>query len=191
MNEVWKDIEGYEGLYKVSNLGNIYSYKSKRKLKLSSQLNEYLTVQLFKNKIGKRLLVHRLVAKTFIQNPDNLPQVNHKDENKQNNNADNLEWCTAKYNMNYGKGAKTRHLKTDYKTISEKMKKSQYSSGNNNATPVIQLDRKGNFIKRYECEADALRELRAKSNHIPEVCKGKMKSFYGYFWKYATRREVM
>ena len=89
MNEEWKPIENYEDLYWVSNLGNV---KSKRKdKKLSINLDGYYVVNLSKNGKTKTFTVHRLVAKTFISNPDNLPQVNHKDENKLNNNVDNLE----------------------------------------------------------------------------------------------------
>lgn len=175
---------GYEKFYLVNENGEVYSIKNKKKLKPNITKNGYATVQLFKNGKGKRVLIHRIVAQAFIPNLNNYLQVNHKDEDKLNNKADNLEWCNAKYNMNYGKGAQTRHSKINYKKISEKMKVSQISDGNNNATPVLQFDKSGNFIKRFNCEIDAIRELNAKSNHIPEVCKGKMKSFYGYIWKY-------
>ena len=96
MEEIWKDVVGYEGLYEVSNFGNVRSlFRYKKQLRWDVANNRYATVQLFKNKIGKRLLVHRLVAEAFLPNPRNLPVVNHKDENKLNNNVDNLEWCTG------------------------------------------------------------------------------------------------
>lgn len=125
--EIWKDIEGYEGLYQVSNLGKVKSLPRYKRGKLGSLISVkeiickqrpnkkgYCAVTLHKDKKGKTLVVHRLVAKAFIPNPDNLPQVNHKDEDKTNNvvffNEDgtidydksNLEWCTNKYNVNYG-----------------------------------------------------------------------------------------
>lgn len=119
--EVWKDVVGYEGLYQVSNKGRVkrlinfdsklsYSKKelTERKEKILKEecSNGYLRVTLTKNKKYKHFKVHRLVAEAFIPNPNNLPQINHKDINRKNNNVSNLEWCTAKYNMNYGKKPK-------------------------------------------------------------------------------------
>lgn len=105
MVEIWKDIKGYEGLYQVSNLGRIKSLGNlqnrKEKLLKVNIYNGYCIVYLYKNNKKKSYLCHRLVAEAFIPNPDNLPQVNHKDENKLNNRVDNLEWCTSKYNVNY------------------------------------------------------------------------------------------
>lgn len=116
MQEIWKDIKHYEGLYQVSNLGNVKTLdkyvnsgiknnnKVKRKGKLLKQYNKrgYLQVTLTHNNKRKYVGVHRLVAQAFIPNPNNLPQVNHKDEDPLNNHVENLEWCTAKYNCNYG-----------------------------------------------------------------------------------------
>ena len=106
-NEIWKDIRGYEGIYKISSYGRVWSLKRKGvvKEKILSQTynnNGYLRISLNKNNKSKSILVHRLVAQSFIPNPNNLPCVNHKDENKLNNQVDNLEWCTHKYNNNYG-----------------------------------------------------------------------------------------
>ena len=102
--EIWKDIDGYEGLYQVSNLGRVKSlhHNKEKILKGSYNSKGYYFVKLCKNGISKSIFVHRLVAQEFIPNPDNLPIVNHKDENPRNNNVDNLEWCTQKYNANYG-----------------------------------------------------------------------------------------
>lgn len=104
--EIWKDIAGYEGLYQVSNLGNVLSlnylgHGKKQLLKQTMTTNGYKKVILWKNGVGKNYRVNRLVAAAFIPNPDNLPIVNHKDWNRLNNCADNLEWCTVKYNSNY------------------------------------------------------------------------------------------
>ena len=103
----WKDIPGYEGLYQVSNLGEIKSlnYRNTGKekiLKLIKDKKGYFHVNLYKNGKLKNLQVHRLVAMAFIPNHNNYNQVNHKDENTSNNAVENLEWCTAKYNSNYG-----------------------------------------------------------------------------------------
>ena len=99
--EIWKDIKGYEGLYIISNTGKVKGLKYNKLLKPVLQ-NGYLYIHLCKNSKNKAYLLHRLVAQHFIDNPDNLPEVNHKDENKTNNDASNLEWCDAKYNSNYG-----------------------------------------------------------------------------------------
>ena len=110
--EIWKDIKGYEGLYQVSNLGRIKSFNymntGKEKIKTPTLQKKhpmkqggYLQTTLYKNNQSKTVVVHRLVAEAFIPNPDNLPQVNHKDHDKTNNCVDNLEWCTAKYHSNH------------------------------------------------------------------------------------------
>ena len=104
--EVWKDIKGYEGLYQVSNLGNVKSLKTNKNLYYSKSRN-YLRVGLNKNGVRRGFSIHRLVAQAFIPNPKNKPCVNHKDCNPKNNCVDNLEWCTHKYNNSY----KNHHLK--------------------------------------------------------------------------------
>lgn len=128
MSEIWMDIKDFEGLYQVSNLGRVRSldkiilqhkygaspnlYRRKGKiLKQAITKEGYYMVSLFDNNKGKSYLVHRLVATAFILNPNNYRVVNHKDENKLNNNLDNLEWCTDKYNLNYG-GARERLSKS-------------------------------------------------------------------------------
>lgn len=116
MEEIWKDIKNYEGLYQVSTLGNVkslnFKHTGKEKiLKLTKNSSGYLNVGLCKDGKRKGFLVHRLVAETFIPNPDNLKQVNHLSERKTENNVKNLEWVTAKYNVNYGT-ARERQRKT-------------------------------------------------------------------------------
>ena len=103
MTEIWKNIEGYEGKYQVSNLGRVKRMIGQEKvLHPKKHRNGHLQIGLHKDKKRKTMYIHRLVAQAFIPNPDNLPCVNHKDENPNNNNVDNLEWCTQKYNCNYG-----------------------------------------------------------------------------------------
>lgn len=115
MTEEWRDIERYKGLYQVSNLGRVKSlsriaidrrgiphYVNERILKQTFDKDGYCLVGLHKNGKFRSCKIHRLVASEYIGNPHNLPEVNHKDENKSNNNVDNLEWCTGKYNINYG-----------------------------------------------------------------------------------------
>ena len=102
MIEEWKAIPGYEGLYEVSNKGNVRNVRRNTLLRLTKTNKGYIQVGLSKNGILTVLKVHRLVAQAFLPNPDNLPMINHKDEDKTNNRVENLEWCTAKYNNTYG-----------------------------------------------------------------------------------------
>lgn len=97
-----RDIPGFEGRYAITSCGKVWSYRTKRFLKPYDDTHGYLKVDLRKGDKRCQCKVHRLVAITYLPNPDNLPQVNHKDENKQNNCLNNLEWCDAKYNNNYG-----------------------------------------------------------------------------------------
>ena len=129
MKEIWKDIKGYESLYQVSNLGrvkslarkvikkNYVSFKKERILKQQTDRYGYKKVILQRNYQIKTFSIHRLVAEAFLENPYHLPQINHKDENKENNCVLNLEYCDSKYNNNYG---------TRNKRVSETMKKKKY-----------------------------------------------------------------
>ena len=109
--EIWKDVVGYEGIYKVSDRGNVFSAVRRdsngrkcggRIMKPIQSIGGYLRISLYKNGVEKRKLVHRLVAEAFIPNPENHPAINHRDEVKTNNELSNLEWCDARYNNNYG-----------------------------------------------------------------------------------------
>lgn len=102
-NEIWKDIEGYEGLYQVSNYGQVRSLHHEKPiiLKQHTNIKGYKKVGLSKDGKSKTVSVHRLVAKAFLPNPTDLPMVNHKDENPSNNIVDNLEWCDGSYNVTY------------------------------------------------------------------------------------------
>ena len=124
-NEIWLQVVGYEGLYEVSNLGRVKSLANEfsRKEKILSQYenkNGYLYVSLCKYGKMKSFRVHRLVAIAFIPNPNGYRCVNHKDENKENNCVDNLEWCTHQYNNTYGTVVQRRVAHTDYKAIGRK-----------------------------------------------------------------------
>lgn len=163
MIEIFEDIAGYEGLYQVSNwgtvksLGNGNSNNSKEKiLKPTKDKKGYLTVDLYKDGKRKIYKVHRLVAQTFIENPNNLPQVNHKDENKKNNAASNLEWCDAKYNINYG-------------TRNEKISKQ-----------LMCLE----TGKIYPSTREVQKQLGFAHSNISKCCNGKLKQAYGYTWCY-------
>ena len=177
MQEIWKDIKEYEGLYQVSNLGNIrrignyknqYSeWKSFKNLKLSNRKG-YLYTVLCKNGISTHFLVHRLVAKTFIDNRNNLNEVNHKDGNKQNNNVNNLEWCSHSENIIYA-----------YKNG---LHKTNYIHGNTPSRPVNQYDLNGNFIKKWESVSEAQKALNI--SHISECCRDIRKKTHNFIWRY-------
>ncbi len=178
MEEIWKDINGYEGLYQVSNLGQVKSlerydksnHKRKEKLLTPTKTNNnYLVVCLTMKNKHINYYIHRLVAEAFIPNPNNLPCVNHKDENKENNCVDNLEWCTAEYNNNYG----TRNERVISKKINGKKSKT-----------VIQYDLKDNFIQEWPSVREIERQLGYKNSGISVCCLGKQKTAYGYKWKY-------
>ena len=128
--EEWRPVVGYEGLYEVSNIGQVINIKTGHILKQHKDKDGYWVLSLKRDKY-KTYFAHRLVAQAFIPNPDNLPMVNHKDEDKTNNNVDNLEWCTAKYNSTYGtareRAAKTRHINVMLKKeYLEELKKKEY-----------------------------------------------------------------
>lgn len=184
MGEVWKDIIGYEGIYQISNLGQIRSKDRYARvcgggrrlvkgkiLKPCICSNGYMEAHLRLNGTRKVFLLHRLVAIHFIENPYDFPEVNHKDENIQNCGADNLEWCTSKYNANYG----TRNQRM---MLGRKFK------------PVLQFDKKGNFVKKWDKMADACRASGADVTSMIRVCKGKQKTCVGYIWKYAYREDT-
>lgn len=152
-------------------------------------------MSLFKNGKGKTHKVHRLVAMIFIPNPNNLPIVNHIDEDKTNNNVNNLEWCTHKYNMNYGtrnerisenhKGK--RHSEESKKKMSESRKGKYKGKDNPNAKSILMYDKEGNFIKRFDCISDA-NEYFGKDRgctSISDCLAGRRKTAYGYIFRYA------
>ena len=165
-NEVWRDIEGYEGMYQVSDKGRVRSLKfgKERILKPGRLKNDYLYVNLCKNGEAKKYYIHRLVAQAFLPNPDNLSQINHRDEIKTNNCVENLEWCDSKYNNNYG-----THIQRQVEKVSK---------------TVLQFTKSGEFVREWKSVADVKRNHRYTHAHISECCLGKYKSSHGFFWKY-------
>lgn len=117
--EEWKDIKGYEGMYRISNKGNLYSYKSNRLLNIQKTKKGY-AISIISNQGAKGKVIHRLVASAFIPNPENKPQVNHKDGNKLNNNVENLEWCTGSENVQH---AQDNNLSASVKGIKNSQSK--------------------------------------------------------------------
>lgn len=161
---MWKDIIGYEK-YMVSNLGRVYSKKNNKILKPHADPKGYLKVSIYQSG-SHTLKVHRLVALAFIENPNNFEQVNHKDEDKNNNCVENLEWCTNSYNRNYGTATKrTRDANVNQRSTS---------------VPVRCIETNITYPSIKEAE----RNTGAKN--IFYVCSGKRKTSSGFHWEYAT-----
>lgn len=170
--EMMKKIEGFDRYY-ISKTGQIldidYDRTKKNKLlKQQTTLDGYKFVQLSKNGKIYNKRIHRLVAQAFIPNPNNYPQVNHKDEDKTNNNVDNLEWVTAKYNTNYG----TR----TQRAVSKRKKK------------VLAYSLNGDFLFELE-SASCAEKLGFSQGHITSCCRGKRKKHKNIIWKYAQSQE--
>lgn len=176
--EVWKDIPGYVGLYQVSSKGNIMSLNynhtgvSRQRVPRVGK-GGYLYVILHKNGESKTIKVHRLVAIAFIPNPNNLPQVNHKDENKLNNSVENLEWCDSSYNNKYG--SRPRKVLDAYK-----------KNGSCKAErPVVKIERlSGMIIEEYISISEAARCCGVSRESLRDCVLGRQKTCVGYFWKY-------
>jgi len=166
--------------YMVYEDGRIWSSKTNKFLKPAYTKNGYASVELFNQEGSKRLLIHRLVASAFIPNPDNLPQINHKDENPKNNHVDNLEWCSARYNMNYGVGAKTRHLKIDY--TKPCYKENAIKNGKKVSIPVAMFSN-GIEIKRFKSAKDASRATGIAHSGILRAIHNERATAGGYVWK--------
>lgn len=178
MKEIWKDIQGYEGFYMVSNKGRVKSLNYKNSgheqiLKPKKHNFGYLQVQL--NSVeNKTFTIHRLVAQAFIPNPLNLPLVNHKDENKQNNCVENLEWCDNSYNVRYSLGL---HIRNGCGKRRE---------GKLYQLKVNQYDLNGNYIKTWDNARSVFIETKMSDWCISECCRGNRKKAYGYTWQYAN-----
>ena len=177
MEEIWKDISGYEGLYQVSNMGRVRSkkrifenkgtgkYKRNTRILLCSKHNKgYLTVTLFKNGRYKRFLIHRLVAKAFLPHDIFRNQVNHIDGNKTNNNISNIEWGSSSENQTHRRD----------------ILKKKFATGK----PVIQIDNKGDIIRQFESILQAAKLTGIKHQNISRVCNGKYRQAGGFRWKF-------
>ena len=172
--EIWKDIEGYEGLYQVSNLGNVRSldrvvtnyqgsFIKKGEVKTICNLTKgYKGVCLCKDGKQKTHKVHRLVAQAFLPNPDNLPQVNHKDEDKTNNSVNNLEWCDNEYNINYSW-----------------------------SIPIYSINPHTGEYKKYSSLTDATDKTGVNKSSISMVLNNKRNKAGGCIWKYYNTDEYL
>lgn len=175
MDEVWKDVVGYEGLYQVSNFGRIKSIDrinhkgmiiNGKIIKPRIDYRNRVFISLSKNGSRRNFVLARLVAYAFIynDNPEIKTEVNHKDENPLNNCCDNLEWCNHKYNCNYG-------------TRIDRIKSKQ-------SIPILQYTLNGDFIAEHKSMHEAAKSINADAGHICDCCLGNRKWAYGFFWRY-------
>ena len=183
MKEEWRDIKGFEGKYMVSNLGRVKSlnYRRTGKEKIMEGIDNgygYLFVNLYRGGKSKQCLVHRLVATAFCENPSGYTELNHIDENKQNNRADNLEYCSRSYNLNYG----TRNKKVAEKLRGRKQTEEHIKK---RSKPVFSVDKESGLIMWWASARDAERQTGINNSNIIQCCKGKIKSAGGHVWFYA------
>ena len=178
----WKDIIGYENEYQINQFGEIRTLKDSLKLKkynvLKPQINKrngYVYQMLYKNGKEKLLRVHRLVAMAFLPNPNNLPQVNHKDGNKQNNSVDNLEWCEQSYNMKHA-------FKTGLEKPSEKQKAAVRKTNEKKRKRVVRT--MGDEKNEYESATVAARKNNVGISTICRYCNKKRMPKDGASWQY-------
>lgn len=189
--EIWKDVKDYEGLYQVSNLGRVKRLEWKRfslgkwqtikekVLKQTIGTTGYWHISLNKNGSHNTYKVHRLVARAFIPNPDNLPCINHKDNNPLNNKVENLEWCTYKYNNNYkDHNKKLSQSRLGKKASDETRQKLRDSNPKMLSVQCIETE----II--YKSINEASRKTGVDASAISKVCKGKYKTAGGFHWKY-------
>ena len=188
MEEVWKDVVGYENLYRVNNFGEIMTlekdiwthnktrvqHRPAKKLKAYKNMWGYMKVKLYKDGIKKEQFVHRIVAMAFIDNPENKPCINHIDNDRTNNNVSNLEWCTYQENSDWAKiqGRKVMTEECRQKILATRIRK-----------PVIGTDPEGN--EYYFDKVRAVEDMGFDTRGVIDCCKGKRAHFKGFVWRYA------
>lgn len=187
--EIWKDIKGYEGLYQISDHGNVKNLRTNKLMKPELLKKGYLRVGLSLNGDRKRFLIHVLVASNFIsEKPSNNSEVNHKDLNKKNNKVDNLEWTTPSENVNHAiiniDGRKER-LQKNMSLIGRKY---SYIGVEASKKPVQQINKDtGEIIAEFESAREASKKTNSNYKNISQVCNGEKKTHNGYIWKFADK----
>lgn len=183
--ENWKPVVGYEGLYEVSDLGRVKSLNWRNRgfercLYLKPHNKGYLQVELAKDGAKKMYTVHRLVATAFVENPNGYPLINHKDENKLNNKAENLEWCTSSYNARYS------IEKHPERTQGRSGRKGCHYKGINSEKQIVQTTLDGTEIRVWENSRTVFLETGMSDWSISECCRGNRHKAYGFKWHYAS-----
>jgi len=211
---VRKPIKGYEGYYKVDQFGRVFSddrvihvfdngreydkFIPGKQMKQTMHSHGYKTVALTKDGNTKQMYVHRLVAQAFIDNPNNLPFINHKDEDKTNNFADNLEWCTNKYNVNYGKAKERRrkkiigvpHTEEHKRKISESVKEYYKTHASKNIGRVSEKRKSVIGVwpdgeeRKFASLHEAAATIGGRYENICAACHGRRKTAYGIVWRF-------
>lgn len=182
--EEWKAVAFFPN-YEVSNFGNVRSKdrvtvrkgkptKIKGVMLKQRNVKGYRRVTLYagNRKTHQQYQVHRLVAEAFVPNPNGFPCINHKDENRINNHASNLEWCTHKYNSNYGTAIERRIKHQDWKSIADKQ-----------STPIEQVDRNGVVVKVWPSMMECERQSGMRSSGVSKCCRGQLKTYKGFMWR--------
>ena len=179
--EIWKPVEGLEDKYLVSNLGRFFSKTRNAIMKQQTDKDGYCVIGLG----GKICRAHRIVAQAFIPNPDNLPHINHKDGNKENNNIENLEWCTPEYNNKYkyllGYRNKSFKMSEKAKKHLSEIRKGKGLLGENNNAKKVRCIETG---KEYSCAREAEKEIGVSKGCVAHCAKGYIKTSGGFHWEY-------
>lgn len=182
MNEIWKDIPGYEGLYQASNIGNVRSLKWNRSNKIKNlkpyEEGGYMHVGIRHNGIHHNYLIHRLVAMAFIPNPSGYKEVNHIDGNKLNNTVVNLEWISRKNNVLHAINTGLRP--PNVPCIRKRRDDSALCK------EVIQYDLNNNIVARWSSVFKIQEELGFKPDFVRRCCRGERKTYKGFIWSYAS-----
>lgn len=193
MAELWKDVKGYEGIYQVSSLGRVKALQKSYTDSLGRNIvrkehilathesaqTGYPQLNLSKDGEAKTVSVHRLVAEAFIPNPNNLPCINHKDESRNNNCVDNLEWCSYLYNNQYGTARERARAK-----IIEYWETHTAVGHDMPSTPVIQYTLNGEIVRKYKSINDAERTIGVVNGGIGQCCNRKLHTAYGFIWRF-------
>lgn len=192
--EEWRPIEGTEGKYEVSNTGKVRSnnylrHGGQKELSLCEDQKGYMRTRIFKGKVRTTIKVHREVAKAFIPNPENKPEVNHKDGDKRNNAYWNLEWATPKENTEhaYATGLKEKTRERCRQMGLTIGKAALEREREKRKTKIISIAEDGTE-KEYESQSQASKELSIAQSNIHKALNGQRKTAGGYRWRYATRR---
>jgi hypothetical protein len=175
----WKDVVGFEDCYMVSDTGLIYSKRVGRLIATKRNNRDYVQVHFWKNNKCIMKLLHRIVAEAFIPNSKGLPQVNHKDEDKNNNNADNLEWCTNLYNRHHGTGYARSCVGHDYKEM-----------GFKNGKPVMMIALDGEHIATFTSVLNAQKIVGVSEANIRRSCYEGHRTAGGYKWRYCDKEHA-